>query len=90
MTASVSATSANVPSTKPAQSGLPGTGSALSGTRATVATSSATASTTLNQKMARQPLALTSTPPRIGPKASATPHTADHTPIARARSLARG
>ncbi len=40
---------------------------------------------TLTQKMARQPTALTSTPPRTGPAARLSPITLPQTPIARAR-----
>ena len=88
MIANMSAASAPAPRTVPSVSTRAAVGSELSGT-VTAATIRATRpNTRLNQKIPRQLHAPTIAPPITGPRASASPETADQMPIAQARSLA--
>ena len=62
-------------------------GSELSGTVTAAAMSAMRPKTRLNQKIPRQFHAPTMAPPITGPRASASPETADQMPTAQARSL---
>ena len=61
-------------------------GSELSGTVIATAMSAMRPKNRLNQKMPRQLHTPTSRPPMTGPRASASPATADQMPTAQARS----
>ena len=61
-----------------------------SGTNSRVRTIAATTIGTLTQKIACQPTPSTSTPPRIGPSASARPDIEPKTPMALARAAGSG
>ncbi len=76
--------------TRPGTSSFRPSGSLLS-VSVTAATASESAPNPKpNQKMLRQPGPSASTPPITGPRASASPETAAHTPRARARSARSG
>ena len=62
-----------------------GRGARDSGTNRWVSAIAASPTGTLTQKMARQPMVPTRTPPSTGPTARLIPNTLPHTPIARAR-----
>ena len=90
MTAKISALRADAPKAKPGMSTRWASGSAFSGRTSTPAASAASPKARLNQKIARQFQTPTSKPPMTGPRASASPQTAVHTPTARARARSSG
>ena len=64
--------------------------SEVSGTATAARTKATTPKPRLNQKIARQLEKPTSAPPMTGPRASASPETAAHTPSASARVFRSG
>ena len=86
MIANMSAASAPAPSMVPSVSTRAAVGSELSGTVTAATISAISPKNRLNQKMPRQLHAPMSRPPTTGPRASASPETADQMPTAQARS----